>query len=51
MNNDFINQPGLVLDDIDLEEVNGHSFLNSSKSFVDYFDDLAESEGADSARL
>ena len=30
---------------------NEHSFLNSSKSFRDYFDDLAETESADTERL
>ena len=28
-----------------------HSFLNTSGSFVDYFDDLGETESADTPRL
>ena len=32
-------------------QIGNHSFLVSERSFIDYFDDLGETESADSARL
>ena len=34
-----------------MSEQKSHSFLNNSRSFIDYFDDLGETEGADTPRL